>query len=163
MYKKDSKGGYKRTTAGASKRAGAGRSFGAGRDVKMEMFKTKCSECGNMCEVPFKPNGRKPVLCSHCFNKTSEGARHDNPGARRINESGKETFSATCSECGKSCGVPFKPNGKKPVLCSLCFAKGNSGEKDYDRRESKSKNDQFEAINKKLDQILKTLAEISER
>lgn len=162
MYKKDFKGGYKRTTAGANKRSAGGRGFGASKDAPLEMFKAKCSDCGNACEVPFKPNGKKPVLCSHCYNKTSESSRYDNPGARRINESGKETFSAVCDECGKSCGVPFKPNGKKPVLCSLCFAKGNAEEKGYDRKESKPKNDQLEVINKKLDQILKLLSESKE-
>lgn len=33
----------------------------------------------------------------------------------------KPSFTATCAECGDSCTVPFKPNGKKPVLCSGCF------------------------------------------
>lgn len=28
---------------------------------------------------------------------------------------------ATCSECGKSCELPFKPTGDKPVFCSNCF------------------------------------------
>jgi CxxC-x17-CxxC domain-containing protein len=31
------------------------------------MFKAVCSECGADCEVPFKPSGDKPVLCSQCF------------------------------------------------------------------------------------------------
>ncbi|MBI5134078.1 MAG: hypothetical protein HZA81_01710 [Candidatus Taylorbacteria bacterium] len=33
-----------------------------------------------------------------------------------------EMFQATCASCGKSCEVPFKPNGKKPVYCKECFA-----------------------------------------
>lgn len=28
---------------------------------------------------------------------------------------------ATCAECGRSCQVPFKPSGDKPVFCSDCF------------------------------------------
>ena len=28
---------------------------------------------------------------------------------------------ATCAECGKSCEVPFRPTGEKPVYCSTCF------------------------------------------
>ncbi len=28
---------------------------------------------------------------------------------------------ATCDECGRSCQVPFKPSGDKPVFCSDCF------------------------------------------
>ncbi len=32
-----------------------------------EMFKTDCAKCGNSCEVPFRPNGAKPVYCNNCF------------------------------------------------------------------------------------------------
>ena len=35
------------------------------------MFQATCSNCGNSCEVPFRPNGEKPVFCSPCFDKTS--------------------------------------------------------------------------------------------
>lgn len=28
---------------------------------------------------------------------------------------------ATCGECGKSCEVPFRPTGEKPVFCNDCF------------------------------------------
>lgn len=40
---------------------------------RKEMFDAVCSECGNACQVPFRPNGKKPVLCSHCFGKESGG------------------------------------------------------------------------------------------
>ncbi len=42
------------------------------------------------------------------------GGRHSSGGTR-------EMFSATCAACGKSCQVPFQPNGEKPVYCSDCF------------------------------------------
>jgi len=32
-----------------------------------EMFKANCAKCGNECEVPFRPNGTKPVYCNNCF------------------------------------------------------------------------------------------------
>lgn len=38
-------------------------------DRPKEMFKTICDECGEKCEVPFKPSAGKPVLCSKCFEK----------------------------------------------------------------------------------------------
>lgn len=37
-----------------------------------EMHKAICSECGKECEVPFKPDGRRPVYCRECFNKRRE-------------------------------------------------------------------------------------------
>ncbi|MEK6969242.1 MAG: CxxC-x17-CxxC domain-containing protein [Nanoarchaeota archaeon] len=32
-----------------------------------EMHKATCSECGNECEVPFKPTEGKPVYCRECY------------------------------------------------------------------------------------------------
>lgn len=38
------------------------------RDKKdVVLFKTNCTTCGKACEVPFRPDGAKPVLCSTCF------------------------------------------------------------------------------------------------
>ena len=34
-----------------------------------EMSKAVCSECGQECEVPFKPTEGKPVFCRECFAK----------------------------------------------------------------------------------------------
>ena len=34
-----------------------------------EMHKAVCSECGQECEVPFKPTEGKPVFCRECFAK----------------------------------------------------------------------------------------------
>lgn len=40
-----------------------------------KMFRATCSDCGNDCEVPFKPTGSKPVLCSNCFTKSNDDGR----------------------------------------------------------------------------------------
>lgn len=44
-------------------------SFAGGRSSEgpKEMFEAYCSTCGNTCEVPFQPNGKKPVYCRNCF------------------------------------------------------------------------------------------------
>ncbi len=47
------------------------RNFGSG-NFNREMHKTTCSECKKECEVPFKPNGKKPVYCKECFSKHRE-------------------------------------------------------------------------------------------
>lgn len=44
-----------------------------GRDERPSLHKAECASCGNVCEVPFKPNGRKPVYCSDCFRKEDNG------------------------------------------------------------------------------------------
>ncbi len=37
-------------------------------EAKPELFKATCTTCGKPCEVPFKPDGIKPVLCRECFS-----------------------------------------------------------------------------------------------
>jgi CxxC-x17-CxxC domain-containing protein len=39
----------------------------------------------------------------------------------------REMFSAVCSSCGNEARVPFQPRGDKPVYCSDCFSKQQSG------------------------------------
>jgi len=52
-----------------------GRGGGFGRDRRpAEMHDVVCDKCGKECQVPFKPTGDKPVLCSDCF-KASGGSR----------------------------------------------------------------------------------------
>lgn len=46
---------------------------------------------------------------------------------------------ATCSECGKTCEVPFRPTGDKPVFCKDCFgakrdAEGGAPRRDFNDR-----------------------------
>ncbi|HYD93429.1 MAG TPA: CxxC-x17-CxxC domain-containing protein [Candidatus Paceibacterota bacterium] len=33
------------------------------------LYKANCAKCSEVCEVPFRPNGKKPVYCSNCFVK----------------------------------------------------------------------------------------------
>jgi CxxC-x17-CxxC domain-containing protein len=32
-----------------------------------ELFSATCASCGREAQVPFRPNGMKPVYCSDCF------------------------------------------------------------------------------------------------
>lgn len=54
-----------------SQRRGFNNFRGPRRDFSgpREMHKTKCTDCGNECEVPFKPTEGKPVFCNECFAK----------------------------------------------------------------------------------------------
>ena len=36
-------------------------------DHSNETHKTTCDGCHAPCEVPFKPNGKKPVYCRNCY------------------------------------------------------------------------------------------------
>ncbi len=88
----------------------------------------------------------------------------------------KEMFGAVCESCQKSCEVPFKPNGKKPVYCADCFdgqeKNSNNTRQSFDRKKfggrdshqapKESRNDsridllqsKVEMLDSKLDKIL---------
>ena len=72
-------GGERRSFGGGNRFGGERRSFG-GRDSgrggferRTEMHDATCSKCGKECQVPFKPSGSKPVLCSDCFRQSGSG------------------------------------------------------------------------------------------
>ena len=70
----------------------------------------------------------------------------------------RQMHRATCADCGKSCEVPFRPSGGKPVYCSDCFGRGDSsgsssGSGSGLRKPDKS-NKKHDEINAKLDKIL---------
>ncbi len=46
------------------------------RDNKRPMFSTTCNECGTYCELPFRPNQDRPVLCNNCFSKNRPKDSH---------------------------------------------------------------------------------------
>lgn len=87
----------------------------------------------------------------------------------------RQMFKAVCSNCGRECEVPFRPTNGKPVYCSDCFEKmGNrrsdSPRPDYNRTPSYDRapsfertpsfdqnKGQFDALNAKLDRIIKLL------
>lgn len=86
-------GGFRGGFGGGSKfgRGGAGGGF-----RQAEMFSTTCAECRKSCEVPFRPNGEKPVYCSDCFrNKggSSDFPQRDNRGESRGRDFPKREFS----------------------------------------------------------------------
>lgn len=133
---------------------GGGRGFGASRGPRT-MFEATCSECGKQCQIPFRPTGDRPVYCSNCFelkgNTSGDRVQRktfDKPSFSAFDD--KPKFQAECDKCGKMCEVPFRPLPGKKVFCSNCFDKGiNAGVKNVGQF-----NDQFAALNAKLDKIL---------
>lgn len=138
------------------------------------MHKATCSECGNACEVPFKPNHDRPVFCHDCFKKGDNGnaRRSDDRGNRNYGERNRDRdfgnrdfgldsrpgmHKAVCDECGSPCEVPFRPSGDKPVFCSNCFKKGGASNNSSGNKNTEQLKEQLEILNIKLDRILKIL------
>ena len=68
------RGGFDRGRPRGNRFGGRGGGFGRDRDSsERQMHDVICSKCGNECQVPFKPTGNKPVLCSDCFRQDGEG------------------------------------------------------------------------------------------
>ena len=108
-----------------------------------EMFTATCGDCGNECQIPFKPKEDRPVYCRECFqnHKPAESRGDSRSGGRSIHdrndrndrgsrfsrgsrdERPREMFNATCGDCGNECQIPFKPKEDRPVYCRECFQK----------------------------------------
>ena len=86
------------------------------------------------------------------------------------NRDDRQMYDAVCDNCGKPCKVPFQPTQGKPVYCSQCFEDKGGGTDRGDRggrRDSRPSNGGgcncdckgcCEALNVKLDQIIKLLS-----
>ena len=132
------------------------RPFGGRDSGKRSMHRATCDECGQDCEVPFKPSGDKPIYCSNCFgeNKSSDYGRPARRDSGRSAYPANQMFAAVCDECGQACEVPFKPSGGKPVFCHNCFGQKRAG----GVKTSGPSKEQFVIINAKLDKILLALS-----
>lgn len=151
----------------------SGSDRGGDRGDRPQKFDAVCAKCGANCQVPFKPNGRKEVFCSKCFEEMGGGESRDSRGSSRFESRGsdrgfgdrprydKPMFNAICDECGETCQVPFEPRNGKPVLCSNCFAKKDgrgSDSRSFSSRQSGSVD--LSELNIKLDKIIKLLTPI---
>lgn len=60
-----------RDAAKASRGGGGGRGGfgggGGGQRPRRQLFDAVCSACGVQTQVPFQPNGSKPVYCRDCY------------------------------------------------------------------------------------------------
>jgi CxxC-x17-CxxC domain-containing protein len=68
---------------------GPRRDFGGSRGGQdRRMYPAVCDECGRDCQVPFAPDGSKPIYCSNCFEKNQRGADQKRPsfGGRQFED-----------------------------------------------------------------------------
>jgi CxxC-x17-CxxC domain-containing protein len=79
------------------KRGGKPNFKGGDRDSRPKtMHDATCSNCGVQCQVPFRPNGSKPVYCRDCFPKMTGSStnRFDNDDHRLPRKVGRDFSSA---------------------------------------------------------------------
>lgn len=79
-------GGFRGSNSGGFQKKSWGNDRGGDRGDRV-MYDAVCTECGKDCQVPFRPSGDKPVLCSACFGgKRDEGG--DRAPRRDFNDRG---------------------------------------------------------------------------
>lgn len=142
-------GGYNRDRSGGDR---GGRSFGGGRssgrpsfgrgdrdrDNRSQMHRAICAECGDQCEVPFRPTGDKPVFCRDCFD--SKGG--DNRGNSRGDSFGKDRGGRDRDRDNRGRDRGF-----------------DRSERDDAPKDSTK--EQLEMLNAKLDRILKLITPVT--
>lgn len=147
-----SRPGVKRSSGRFSERASGARSFSSRDMGENTMHDAICANCGDTCEVPFVPKGKKPVYCKKCFKKFGKG---DVEGGQ-VEE--QRMYPATCGNCGNECTVPFRPVQGKPVFCKDCFGKYKGAPSQDRGGSSGSVEEQLMSIHTKLDTILRSLS-----
>lgn len=107
---------------------------------------------------------------------SSKGGSSSGWEKRSFNDRGSrgpvQMHPAVCDNCNKSCEVPFRPTGGKPIFCSSCFEnQRGSDSRRFESRNSerpasfsskqenngKNYQEQFDQLNHKLDKLLEIL------
>lgn len=84
---------FKNQPADASRRSDS-RSFDRPQQGDRQMFDAVCSNCGNACQIPFRPSQGRDVFCSRCFDMNN-GETHrpsrsnDRPSFKRDENQGR--------------------------------------------------------------------------
>ncbi|MFA6429171.1 MAG: CxxC-x17-CxxC domain-containing protein [Patescibacteria group bacterium] len=84
----DSSGGWKGAKKFGGKPSPWKREGGRDSGARAALYPATCHACGVACEVPFRPNGKKPVYCRECFvpegkeEGSSRSYGHDAPRER---------------------------------------------------------------------------------
>ena len=118
------------------------------RDGAM-MHKAVCSECGKSCEVPFAPNGNKPVYCNDCFGKKKGNSEKWSDGKPEFRPEGRHEHRPE----NRFEKRDFAPRG--PIAHESRLHKEP---RDNDTRELKS---HMDSLNAKLDRVIKILENFS--
>jgi CxxC-x17-CxxC domain-containing protein len=100
--------------------------------VAFQKFDAICSNCGKKCQVPFRPDGEKPVYCKDCFDMPRKAM------------TGKKKFSA-------SVPASFSNPANFGSTAPTASAAGGKSIADLTR--------QIAAMNTKIDTMLKILQE----
>ncbi|OGH71550.1 MAG: hypothetical protein A2921_03560 [Candidatus Magasanikbacteria bacterium RIFCSPLOWO2_01_FULL_43_20b] len=98
------RGGFDRDRGNRGGGFGGGRGFDRRDDGPKQMHHATCSECGQDCEVPFRPTGDRPVFCSNCFKSKGAPVRSFAPKSFGGGDRSGGFSSATSADRGGNAG-----------------------------------------------------------
>ncbi len=112
-YRKKSGGwkGAKKNSYKSAFKDGGGRDrggYGGGSNSgsRPNMHSATCAKCRERCEVPFKPNGKKPIFCSNCFEREVQAPERsggqDKPAYRSTPRGGGEEVGKQLRQLNKT-------------------------------------------------------------
>lgn len=81
--------------------------YGEGGGDGGKVFETTCWNCRKQTEVPFKPDGKRPIYCASCMKQIEEGKVV--PLHERMPQVGKSRYAATLGELG----IEFEPQDRQ--------------------------------------------------
>jgi len=152
-----SSGGFKGRQGGGDfkrrdSRNSGGRDFnrGGGFNQPTTMYQAVCSECGQPCEVPFKPSGDRPVYCSNCFKSK------DNSSPRQF---GGRDFKPNFRDNARP---NFRDNARPSFNDRQPFSRDEQARPDRAQNNNNSFDAQFNMLNAKIDQILRSLSPVAD-
>lgn len=116
-------GGFGGSRGGDRGGRGGDRGGFGGERREVTMHEAVCGECGNTCQVPFKPSGDKPVFCNDCFaskrdSRDDRGERSERGGDRREERGTKERYISTPRE-NKVEAKAFDNSGNEKTIGEL--------------------------------------------
>ncbi len=93
-----------------------------------------CSDCGaeftfTAAEQEFfdQKGFRHPRRCKPCRQAKKDAGGDRGPrGGGGFGGGERETFPATCTNCGAETTVPFKPDPARPTFCRKCYGERKS-------------------------------------
>lgn len=84
-----------------------------------------CNECGQ--EFVFTA-GEQEFYAEKGFANDPKKCKACRDARKNAGKTERETFTATCANCGREARVPFRPREDRPVYCSECYAQLKSQE-----------------------------------
>ncbi len=127
-----------RSDSNSSENRSGNRNFSRSGSREREYFKATCAECGNACEVPFRPSGDKPVLCSVCFDK--QGGSKDRGNSSNNNSQFQEQFQVINEKLDKILKNFSTPTSAKNATTEKkVVAKPSAKKKVVEAKKSKKK------------------------